>query len=37
MFCSHLFLTKGDRIKKRKLNEIVGHIEKINPFLNRTQ
>ena len=32
MFCSHLFLTKGDRIKKNKLNEIVGHIEKINPF-----
>ena len=32
MFCSHLFLTKGDRIKKNKLNEIAGHIEKINPL-----
>ena len=32
MFCSHLFLTKGDRIKKNKLNKIAGYIEKINPL-----
>ena len=32
MFCSHLFLTKGDRIKKNKLNEIARYIEKINPL-----
>ena len=32
MFCNHVFLTKGDRIKKNKLNEIAGYIEKINPL-----
>ena len=31
MFCNYVFLTKGDRIKN-KLNEIAGHIEKINPL-----
>ena len=28
----HLFITKGDRIKKNKLNEIAEHIKKINPL-----
>ena len=32
MFCSHLLLTKGDRIKKNKLNKIAEYIEKINPL-----
>ena len=32
MFCSHLFLTKGDRIKKNKLNKIAEYIKKINPL-----
>ena len=32
MFCNHVFLTKGDRIKKNKLNKIVGYIQKINPL-----
>ena len=32
MFCNYVFLTKGDRIKKNKLNEIAGYIEKINPL-----
>lgn len=32
LFCSHLILTKGDRVKEQKLTEIATHIKKINPF-----
>lgn len=32
LFCSHLILTKGDRVKENKLKEIATHIKKINPF-----
>ena len=32
LFCSHLILTKGDRVKEKKLTEIATHIKKINPF-----
>ena len=32
MFCSHLILTKADRIEKEKLPHIAGQIQPINPF-----
>lgn len=32
MFCSHLILTKADRIEKEKLPYIAGQIQPINPF-----
>lgn len=32
MFCSHLMLTKADRIGKEKLPEVASHIQSINPF-----
>ena len=32
LFCSHLILTKGDRVKEQKLTEIATQIKKINPF-----
>lgn len=32
MFCSHLLLTKVDRIDEEKLTVIVEHVQKINPF-----
>lgn len=32
MFCSHLILTKTDRIEKDKLPYIASHVESINPF-----
>ena len=32
MFCSHLFLTKGDRIEENKLPEIASYLQSINPF-----
>lgn len=32
MFCSHLLLTKTDRIEEAKLPHIAAHIQKINPF-----
>ena len=35
MFCNHLFLTKEIE-EKNKLNEIAGHIEKINPYPTRS-
>ena len=31
MFCSHLFLTKSDRIEKSRLSDIATHIQSINP------
>ena len=31
MFCSHLFLTKADRIDADKLSEIAGHVRAVNP------
>lgn len=34
MFCSHLILTKSDRINNNKLEDIVNHIKKINPFVS---
>tara|TARA_Y100000385_G_scaffold253043_1_gene276897 strand:- start:861 stop:2057 length:1197 start_codon:yes stop_codon:yes gene_type:complete len=34
MFCSHLFLTKSDRINNNKLEDIENHIKKINPFVS---
>ncbi|MEO1627829.1 MAG: GTP-binding protein [Bacteroidota bacterium] len=34
MFCSHLILTKSDRIPKGKLPEIASHIQPINPFVS---
>lgn len=34
MFCSHLFLTKTDRIPQEKINEIAKHIQPINPFVS---
>lgn len=34
MFCSHLVLTKSDRIKKEKLLEIANFIQPINPFVS---
>ena len=33
MFCSHLILTKSDRINNNKLEDIENHIKKINPFV----
>ncbi|MEO0404345.1 MAG: GTP-binding protein, partial [Bacteroidota bacterium] len=32
MFCSHLFLTKSDRIPEGRLEHIASHIQAINPF-----
>lgn len=32
MFCSHLLLTKADRIESEKLPDIATHIQAINPF-----
>jgi len=32
MFCSHLFLTKGDRIQEDKLPHIASYIQAINPL-----
>ena len=32
MFCSHLFLTKSDRIEENKLPHIATHISNINPY-----
>ena len=34
MFCSHLILTKSDRINNNKLEDIENHIKKINPFVS---
>jgi len=34
MFCSHLILTKADRIRKEKLDEVADHIQPINPFVS---
>ena len=34
MFCSHLVLTKVDRIQKNKLPEIAQSIHEINPFVS---
>ncbi|MEM7105735.1 MAG: GTP-binding protein [Bacteroidota bacterium] len=31
MFCSHLFLTKGDRIPEGKLSEIATYVQAVNP------
>jgi len=33
LFCSHLILTKADRIKEDKLPHIASHIQKINPHV----
>ena len=32
MFCSHLFLTKTDRVEENRLSDIATHIQAINPF-----
>ena len=32
MFCSHLFLTKTDRIAENRLSDIATHVQAINPF-----
>ena len=32
MFCSHLIMTKGDRLEEDKLPIIASHIQSINPF-----
>ncbi len=32
MFCSHIFLTKSDRIKQDKLPDIASYIQQINPY-----
>ncbi|MBG16578.1 MAG: cobalamin biosynthesis protein CobW [Crocinitomicaceae bacterium] len=32
MFCSHLLLTKADRIQEGKLPDIASHIQNINPY-----
>lgn len=34
MFCSHLILTKSDRINNNKLEDIENQIKKINPFVS---
>ncbi len=34
MFCSHLMLTKGDRIQQEKLPEIAEFIRPINPYVS---
>ena len=34
MFCSHLILTKSDRINNNKIQDIKDHIKKINPFVS---
>ena len=33
MFCSHLFLTKSDRIEDAQLPEIASHLQKLNPYV----
>ena len=32
MFCSHLFLTKADRIEEGKMPTIAAHLQRLNPF-----
>ncbi|MEM6725913.1 MAG: GTP-binding protein [Bacteroidota bacterium] len=32
LFCSHLFLTKTDRVPENRLPEIASHIQSINPY-----
>lgn len=32
LFCSHLLLTKADRVGQEKLPEMAGHLQKINPY-----
>ncbi|MEM9587163.1 MAG: GTP-binding protein [Planctomycetota bacterium] len=34
MFCSHLLLTKADRIGEGKLRSIANHIHQLNPFVS---
>ena len=34
LFCSHLILTKGDRIENEKLPTIASHIQAINPHVS---
>ncbi|MEM9023190.1 MAG: GTP-binding protein [Bacteroidota bacterium] len=34
MFCSHLFLTKGDRVKDGSLPQIAGYVQAINPHVS---
>ncbi|MEM9847447.1 MAG: GTP-binding protein [Bacteroidota bacterium] len=34
MFCSHLFLTKTDRVEESKLPHIAAHIQALNPFVS---
>ena len=32
LFCSHLFITKADRIEKEKLTDIATYVQQINPL-----
>ena len=32
LFCSHLFITKADKIKEEKLPYIASYIQQINPL-----
>ncbi|MEO0338046.1 MAG: GTP-binding protein [Bacteroidota bacterium] len=34
LFCSHLFLTKTDRIEDSKLPDIAKHVQALNPFVS---
>lgn len=34
LFCSHLIITKADRIPKEKLSEVAKQIQPINPFVS---
>lgn len=34
LFCSHLFLTKTDRIEESTLPKIAGHIQSLNPYVS---
>ena len=34
MFCSHLILTKSDRINQDKLSNIANHLKRINPYVS---
>ena len=34
MFCSHLIITKADRIKEEKLADIATYIQSINPYVS---
>ncbi|MEM6273410.1 MAG: GTP-binding protein [Bacteroidota bacterium] len=34
MFCSHLILTKADRIPREKLHEIANFVQPINPYVS---